>query len=102
MAGLDLWANDIADPEIIDKTWMKATGAPMGPFAILDIVGITTVYNITLMNAEKTKNPKLYQVATLLKSKFIDQGLLGQPSGQGFYHYPNPVYSQKDFLDINS
>ena len=98
MAGLDLWANQIADPETVDKTWMKATGAPMGPFAILDIVGINTVYNISKMNAEKTKNPQLEKVAALLKTNFIDKGILGTPSGQGFYVYPQPAYMSKDFL----
>ena len=33
-----LWVNEVADPETIDKTWMIATGAKEGPFAILDTV----------------------------------------------------------------
>ncbi|SIC51499.1 3-hydroxyacyl-CoA dehydrogenase [Mycobacteroides abscessus subsp. abscessus] len=45
-AGQKLLLNGVADPETIDKTWMIATGAPKGPFAILDIVGVTTAYNI--------------------------------------------------------
>lgn len=98
MAGLNLWANQIADPETVDKTWMKATGAPMGPFAILDIVGITTVYNIANMQAEQSKNPQIEHVVALLKSTFIDTGNLGQSSGQGFYHYPHPAYASADFL----
>ena len=35
-----LFLNEVADVETIDKTWMIATGAPEGPFAILDTVGI--------------------------------------------------------------
>lgn len=98
MSGLDLWSKQVADPKIIDKTWMKATGSPMGPFAILDIVGISTVYNIAKMNAEKTKDPALEHVATLLKTEFIDKGILGMPSGKGFYSYPNPAYKSENFL----
>ena len=45
-----LFANDVADPETIDKTWMLATGAPNGPFRILDVVGLVTAYNIVSMN----------------------------------------------------
>ena len=37
-----LLANDVADVETIDKAWMLGTGAPLGPFRILDIVGLTT------------------------------------------------------------
>lgn len=98
MASLDLWSKQVADPEIIDKTWMKATGSPMGPFAILDIVGISTVYNIAKMNAEKTKDPALERVALLLKTEFIDQGILGIPSEKGFYQYPHPAYQDTNFL----
>ncbi len=43
-----LLIKEIADSETIDKTWMVGTGAPLGPFAILDVVGINTAYNITL------------------------------------------------------
>ena len=45
-----LFANDVADPETIDKTWCLATGAPNGPFRILDVVGLVTAYNIVSMN----------------------------------------------------
>ena len=45
-----LYATDVADPETIDKTWMLATGAPNGPFRILDVVGLVTAYNIVSMN----------------------------------------------------
>ena len=38
-----LWADDVADPETIDLTWRLGTGAPKGPFEILDIVGLETV-----------------------------------------------------------
>ena len=41
-----LLANEVADPQTIDLTWQLATGAPKGPFQILDIVGLETAYNI--------------------------------------------------------
>ena len=40
-AGEALYANDVADPETIDLTWSLATGAPLGPFRILDIADLT-------------------------------------------------------------
>lgn len=39
-AGTDLWVRDVADPETVDKTWMIGTGAPVGPFGIMDLVGL--------------------------------------------------------------
>ena len=51
-AAESLLANGVADPETIDKTWMLATGAPVGPFRILDIVGLVTAHNIVVMNPQ--------------------------------------------------
>jgi 3-hydroxyacyl-CoA dehydrogenase len=91
-----LLVNDIADYQTIDKTWMAATGAPMGPCGILDIVGITTVYNINLMAV--ATHPEKEKVIEYLKTNFIDTNKLGVNTGEGFYTYPNPAYKDKDFL----
>ena len=82
-----LLANDVADHETIDKTWILATGAPIGPFRILDIVGLTTAYNIVIMNPEAgDKNTTPGKIAALLKEK-IDKGKTGINAGEGFYKY---------------
>jgi len=93
-----LLLKEVADPETIDKTWMVATGAPMGPFAILDVVGITTAYNITLAKAEATGDPDYKKLADLLKTEYIDKGKLGRGTGEGFYKYPNPPFMNPDFI----
>ena len=98
-AGMGLYVKGVASPETIDKTWMIATGAPRGPFAIYDIVGLTTAYNINKMHAEATGNEALMKVAQMIKEKFIDTGKLGISTGEGFYKYPNPAYMQPDFLE---
>jgi len=96
-AASTLWANGVADPETIDKTWMAATGAPVGPFATLDIVGITTAYNINKMAADAAPDPVKLKIVALLKA-MIDEGKLGVASGEGFYKYPDPAYKAVDFL----
>lgn len=99
-AGQNLFANDVAEPETIDKTWMLATGAPMGPFGILDIVGIQTAYNIVLMQASANPDASNSQkkLAEILKTEFIDKGKMGTATGEGFYKYPNPAYQDPEFL----
>ncbi|MBE7629107.1 3-hydroxyacyl-CoA dehydrogenase [Tenacibaculum piscium] len=97
-AATDLLVKEVAEPQTIDKTWMKATGAPIGPFAILDIVGINTVYNINKMASEKSKNPLKIKTTEFLKENFIDTNKLGVSTGEGFYTYPNPAYKEDDFL----
>lgn len=90
-AALDLLVKGVADVETIDKTWTVATGAPAGPFRILDVVGITTAYNINKMEAEKTGDPMKQRVVDYLKENYIDQGKLGVATGEGFYTYPAPA-----------
>ncbi len=100
-AAQTLWGNGVADPQTIDKTWMIATGAPLGPFAIMDVVGLETVYNIVSTKAAKHPNSEenpFKSIADLVKNEFIDKGKLGMKTGEGFYKYPNPAYQEKDFL----
>ena len=82
-----LWANEVADVETIDLTWKLATGAPAGPFQILDIVGLETAYNISLMKPE-AKDPTSItsKLIGMLKEK-IDRGETGVNAGKGFYDY---------------
>lgn len=82
-----LYAGGVADFETIDKTWMLATGAPLGPFRILDIVGLTTAYNIGMMNP-KSSDPDTIEgkISAMLKEK-IDAGKTGINAGEGFYKY---------------
>ncbi|WP_394120181.1 3-hydroxyacyl-CoA dehydrogenase [Planococcus donghaensis] len=93
-----LLVKEVADVETVDKTWMIATGAPLGPFAILDVVGINTAYNIVQAKAAATGNPKFVELAHMLKSEYLDKGKLGRETGEGFYSYPNPSFMKEDFL----
>ena len=81
-AGMGLAAGGYASVEAIDKPWRIATGAPLGPLQILDVIGLTTPYNI--LTHSSTGDEKL---ATWLKETYIDQGKLGVATGEGFYKY---------------
>ncbi|MCR5010093.1 MAG: 3-hydroxyacyl-CoA dehydrogenase [Clostridia bacterium] len=82
-----LLATGVADFETIDKTWELATGAPAGPFKILDIVGLETAYNINLMKPETQVEGSVSNlIGKMLKEK-IDKGETGVNAGKGFYDY---------------
>lgn len=82
-----LLANGVADVETIDAAWMLGTGAPLGPFRILDIVGLTTAYNIVAASpAAQDPDSTAARIAALLKER-IDQGKTGINAGEGFYSY---------------
>lgn len=96
-SALTLWAKGIATPKTIDKTWMIDLNSPVGPFAVLDAIGLTTHYNIVSAEAARTNNSDLKMVAQKMAAR-IEANLLGPSTGQGFYHWPNPEFITSDFL----
>lgn len=88
-AAEQLLVDGVADVETIDKTWCLATGAPNGPFRILDVVGIATAYNIVMNYPDATSDPTSLhaRIAKTLKEEYLDKGKTGIISGEGFYKY---------------
>lgn len=86
-AGLRLYGDDVAEPHDIDMDWKIGSGSPRGPFEIIDIVGITTVINITSANPEaQDPNSALAKAVKKLKER-AEKGLKGVETGEGFYKY---------------
>jgi 3-hydroxybutyryl-CoA dehydrogenase len=71
--------------EDIDKGMKLGTGYPMGPFTLLDFVGLDTTYYIANIMFEEYREPA-YAPPPLLK-RMVLAGRLGKKSGQGFYKY---------------
>ena len=82
-----LWAKEVADPETIDLTWQLATGAPAGPFKILDIVGLETAYNINQMKPASQEEGSIENIIGKRLKEKIDKGETGVNAGKGFYEY---------------
>lgn len=75
----------VASVEDIDKGMQLGAGYPMGPFTLLDFVGLDTAYKIAeIMFAEY--RDKRYAPPPLLK-RMVLAGMLGKKSGKGFYDY---------------
>ena len=82
-----LLAEGVGSVEDIDRAWTIGTGAPHGPFKILDVVGLVTAYNIVSMNpAASDPESTMGKIAAILKEK-IDKGETGINAGKGFYDY---------------
>lgn len=86
-ASQNLWANDVASPQDIDRVWEIATGAPKGPFKIIDVVGLVTVLNIEKMapHSDDPNDPHNKLIAKL--EAMIAEGKTGINAGEGFYKY---------------
>ena len=74
--------------EDIDKAMQLGCAYPMGPFTLLDYVGLdTTLYIANIMFDEYRE--KRFAPPPLLKQMVL-AGRFGRKSGQGFYEYPRP------------
>jgi 3-hydroxyacyl-CoA dehydrogenase len=85
---LFLIQNGYATPEDIDRGWMLEWNTPIGPCGLMDEVGLDVIRDI--------KN--VYYAPPPFLERMIEEGKLGQKSGEGFYKYSQPAYMQPEFL----
>ena len=82
---LKIWDGGYADIEDVDKAWKIFTNMKIGPFQLMDIVGLDVVLDIEMMyykeSGDSNDKPPL-----ILKDK-VNKGELGVKTGKGFYNY---------------
>ncbi|GCD88354.1 3-hydroxyacyl-CoA dehydrogenase family protein [Nocardioides sp. LS1] len=83
-----MYEGKYASREDIDAAMRFGCGYPMGPLALLDLIGLDTAYEI-LDTMYKQGRDRLHAPAPLLK-QYVTAGLLGRKSGRGFYTYEAP------------
>jgi len=79
------YENGLGTLEDIDKGMKLGCGYPMGPFTLLDFVGLDTTYYIANIMFEEFREPA-YAPPPLLK-RMVLAGRMGRKSGRGFYNY---------------
>ena len=77
-----------ASREDIDASMMMGTAHPMGPLALVDLIGLDTTYEI-LDAMYRQFRETLYAPAPLIK-QLVTAGFLGRKTGRGFYEYEEP------------
>ena len=77
--------SNVASVEDIDKGMQLGAGHPMGPFTLLDFVGLDTVYKIAEIMFTEYRESR-YAPPPLLR-RMVLAGMLGRKSGKGFYDY---------------
>jgi len=85
LEAMQLLQENVAGMESIDRI-MEATGFKMGPFKLMDLIGLDINYHVSHIVWEALGKPDRLQPATIQKEK-IDKGKLGKKTGEGFYHY---------------
>jgi 3-hydroxybutyryl-CoA dehydrogenase len=80
-----LYESRYATREDIDAAMRLGCGLPMGPLALLDLIGLDTSYEI-LDTMYRQSRDRLHAPTPILK-QMVTAGLLGRKSGRGFYTY---------------
>jgi 3-hydroxybutyryl-CoA dehydrogenase len=87
-----MYEQHYASREDLDAAMRYGCGYPMGPLALLDLIGLDTSYEILDTMYAQSRN-QMHAPAPLLK-QMITAGLLGRKSGRGFYTYAKPHSSE--------
>ncbi|WP_338051538.1 3-hydroxybutyryl-CoA dehydrogenase [Pseudonocardia acidicola] len=87
-----MYESHYASREDLDAAMRYGCGYPMGPLALLDLIGLDTAYEILNTMYRQSRN-QLHAPTPILK-QMITAGLLGRKSGRGFYTYEKPHSSK--------
>ncbi|MFA5077887.1 MAG: 3-hydroxyacyl-CoA dehydrogenase family protein [Dehalococcoidia bacterium] len=93
---LKLWAEGYGDPMDIDRSWMLQFKVELGPFAMMDVIGLDVVRDIEMAYYKESRDPQDQPPQAL--TDMIDKGLLGMKTGKGFYDWSDPAFLKPDFL----
>jgi len=83
-----VYESGLASLEDIDAAMKLGCGYPMGPFTLLDLVGLDTTMYVAEVMFEEFREPR-YAPPPLLK-RMVVAGQLGRKTGKGFYSYTAP------------
>ncbi|MDL5157063.1 3-hydroxyacyl-CoA dehydrogenase family protein [Actinomycetospora termitidis] len=87
-----MFESHYAGREDLDAAMKFGCGYPMGPLALMDLIGLDTAYEILEEMYRQSRNQR-HAPAPILK-QMITAGLLGRKTGRGFYTYAEPGSSQ--------
>jgi 3-hydroxybutyryl-CoA dehydrogenase len=93
-----LASNDIASVEDIDRVWMGVMHMPIGPFGLMDSVGLETVWHVTNFWAKNTGDPQKDHECGVHK-KIRRQRRVGTKDQKGILHIPEPVVWVPGFFE---
>ncbi|MEV4378704.1 3-hydroxyacyl-CoA dehydrogenase NAD-binding domain-containing protein [Streptosporangium sp. NPDC049644] len=89
-----LLENGVATRDGIDTAMRLGAGLPMGPFALLDLIGLDTSYEV-LSVLFRESHDRRHAAAPILRER-VAAGLLGRKSGGGFHRASEPVAPAAD------
>jgi 3-hydroxybutyryl-CoA dehydrogenase len=92
-AALELSRKGVADPQTIDHVWRTVSHMPLGPFQIMDQIGVDTIHQV-MSNARWADASVPLQDLIDCLEPILAEGRLGVKSGHGFYDYSQSAKSR--------
>ncbi len=92
----------IASREDVDRTYMAKLKTPMGPFGIMDMIGLDLIFSQLDKKPDNRPSDTLKAKVVDYFEPYVKRGEFGMKTGKGFYSYPAPSYQQADFLTSKS
>lgn len=93
---LHLVNDGVTTHDNVDRAWMIFTGMKLGPFALMDRIGLDVICDIE--NVYYRESGLERDAPPPLLTDRVARGDLGCKSGRGFYTYPNPAFEDPEWL----
>lgn len=87
---LKMRQEQLASVATMDAVMTKAAGFRMGPFTLMDLIGIDINYSVSQTVYQAMYNDPRFR-PSLIQSEMVNAGTLGRKSGRGFYDYTQDV-----------
>jgi len=91
LESLRMLAEGVADAATIDRVVRLGGGFRMGPFELIDLIGLDVNLSVARSFYRQGGEPERWRPSEI-QARMVDEGLLGRKSGRGFYAYDeNPA-----------
>jgi 3-hydroxybutyryl-CoA dehydrogenase len=93
---LHLVDDGVASYEDVDRAWMIFNKMQIGPFGLMDMIGLDVIADIERVYYGESDDPR--DAPPPLLTDKVERGELGVKTGKGFYSYPNPAFQDPSWL----
>jgi 3-hydroxybutyryl-CoA dehydrogenase len=95
LESLRMLADEVAEVETIDRVCRIGGGFRMGPFELLDLIGLDVNLNVARSFYEQGDRPERWRPSPV-QERMVSEGRLGRKGGRGFYRYEGGRHRERD------
>jgi len=95
LESLRMLADGVADAATIDRVCRLAGGFRMGPFELIDLIGLDVNLSVARSFYAQGGEPERWRPSAI-QEQFVEEGRLGRKSGRGFYVYGDGPHREPD------